>query len=90
MDYINAYTKLFRLINHIFDFLTAHIGAFGHPAVSYTHLVYEFDILKTRLREMAFLTKGLKISLTDLRGEEPHTRTFHYEGGIRELSLIHI
>ena len=31
MDYINAYTKLFRLINHIFDFLTAHIGAFGHP-----------------------------------------------------------
>ena len=45
--------------------------------------VYEFDILKTRLREMAFLTKGLKISLTDLRGEEPHTRTFHYEGGIR-------
>ena len=47
--------------------------------------VYEFDILKTRLREMAFLTKGLKISLTDLRGEEPHTRTFHYEGGIREF-----
>ena len=42
-------------------------------------------ILKTRLREMAFLTKGLKISLTDLRGEEPHTRTFHYEGGIREF-----
>lgn len=34
---------------------------------------------------MAFLTKGLKISLTDLRGEEPHTRTFHYEGGIREF-----
>ena len=47
--------------------------------------VYEFDISKTRLREMAFLTKGLKISLTDLRGEEPHTRTFHYEGGIREF-----
>ena len=47
--------------------------------------VYEFDILKTRLREMAFLTKGLKISLTDLRGEEPHTRTFHYEGGIKEF-----
>ncbi len=47
--------------------------------------VYEFDILKTRLREMAFLTKGLKISLTDLRGEEHHTRTFHYEGGIREF-----
>ena len=47
--------------------------------------VYEFDILKTRLREMAFLTKGLKISLTDDRGEEPYTKIFHYEGGIQEF-----
>lgn len=47
--------------------------------------VYEFDILKTRLREMAFLTKGLKISLTDERGEEPYTKVFHYEGGIQEF-----
>ncbi len=47
--------------------------------------VYEFDILKTRLREMAFLTKGLKISLTDDRGEEPYTKMFHYEGGIQEF-----
>lgn len=47
--------------------------------------VYEFDILKTRLREMAFLTKGLKISLTDDRGEEPYTKVFHYEGGIQEF-----
>ena len=47
--------------------------------------VYEFDILKTRLREMAFLTKGLKISLTDDRGEEPYTKVFHYGGGIQEF-----
>ena len=47
--------------------------------------VYEFDILKTRLREMAFLTKGLKISLTDERGEEPYTKVFHYGGGIQEF-----
>lgn len=47
--------------------------------------VYEFGILKTRLREMAFLTKGLKISLTDERGEEPYTKVFHYEGGIQEF-----
>ena len=50
--------------------------------------VYEFDVLKQRLREMAFLTKGLKIVLTDLRveeGEEAVVREFHYEGGIKEF-----
>ena len=47
--------------------------------------VYDFDILKTRLREMAFLTKGLKITLRDEREEEPVEKTFHYEGGIREF-----
>jgi len=47
--------------------------------------VYEYDILKQRLREMAFLTKGLKITLRDLRPEEPHEQTFHYEGGIKEF-----
>lgn len=47
--------------------------------------VYEFDVLKQRLREMAFLTKNLRIELSDLRGEEPVERVFHYEGGIREF-----
>ncbi len=47
--------------------------------------VFNFDILKTRLREMAFLTKGLKIVLTDLREDNPKTREFHYEGGIKEF-----
>ena len=50
--------------------------------------VFEFDVLKQRLREMAFLTKGLKIILTDLRteeGQEPVVREFHYEGGIKEF-----
>lgn len=46
---------------------------------------FDFDTLRTRLREMAFLTKGLKIVLTDLRGEEPKTKEFHYEGGIKEF-----
>ena len=46
--------------------------------------VYDFNILKTRLREMAFLTKNLKIVLKDDR-EEKQERTFHYEGGIREF-----
>ena len=50
--------------------------------------VFEFDVLKQRLREMAFLTKGLKIILTDLRteeGQDPVVREFHYEGGIKEF-----
>lgn len=47
--------------------------------------VFDFKILKTRLRETAFLTKGLRIVLTDLRGEEPNEKVFHYEGGIREF-----
>ena len=46
---------------------------------------YDFDTLKQRLREMAFLTKNLKIVLTDNRLEEPHVKEFHYEGGIKEF-----
>ena len=46
--------------------------------------VFDFAILKQRLREMAFLTKDLKIVLTDKRAEEEVSMTFHYEGGIRE------
>ncbi len=46
--------------------------------------VFEYKVLKQRLREIAFLTKGLRISLTDLREEEPIVTSFHYEGGIRE------
>ena len=54
--------------------------------------VYDYDILKQRLRETAFLTKNLKIILRDLREEDPetgetkvHEKIFHYEGGIKEF-----
>ena len=46
--------------------------------------VYDFDILKIRLRETAFLTKALKITLIDNR-EEKRKMSFHYEGGIKEF-----
>ena len=48
--------------------------------------VYDFEVLQQRLREMAFLTKNLKIVLRDLRPEEkPIEKTYHYEGGIKEF-----
>lgn len=48
--------------------------------------VYDYDILKQRLREMAFLTKNLKIILRDTRPEDGIIeKTFHYEGGIKEF-----
>jgi len=47
--------------------------------------VFEYDTLKTRLRETAFLTKGLKIVLKDDRDDHKQEKTFHYEGGIKEF-----
>jgi DNA gyrase subunit B len=47
--------------------------------------VYDFDLLKNRLQEMAFLTKGLYISLEDKRAGEKQKEEFHYEGGIVEF-----
>lgn len=47
--------------------------------------VYEYNILKSRLREMAFLTKGIKIVLKDVREGIEQERVFHYEGGIKEF-----
>ena len=45
-------------------------------------LEYQFEVLENRFREMAFLTKGLKISIEDLREETPKSATFHFEGGL--------
>ena len=50
----------------------------------FEEIVFDYDTLRQRLREMAFLTKGLKIILIDRRLEEPKIRSFHYEGGIKE------
>ena len=47
--------------------------------------VFDFNVLKQRLREMAFLTKNIKIVLRDDRPEEPIEKMFHYEGGIKEF-----
>lgn len=59
------------------------------PTIFTETTVFEFDVLKQRLREMAFLTKGLRIVLRDERVNEempePKEREFYYEGGIKEF-----
>ena len=47
--------------------------------------IFDYDTLKQRLRETAFLTKGLKITLTDEREDPTREHSFHYEGGIKEF-----
>ena len=47
--------------------------------------VYDYEILRTRMREEAFLNAGLQIRIADLRAEEPQEETMRYEGGIREF-----
>ena len=47
--------------------------------------IFDYDTLKQRFREMAFLTKGLRIVIRDERQEEPVEKSFHYEGGIKEF-----
>ena len=50
-------------------------------------LVYDYTILRDRMREEAFLNAGLSITITDDRGEEPVSKTMCYEGGIREFAV---
>ena len=58
---------------------------FFPDAEIFEETVFDYDVLKQRFREMAFLTKGLKIVLRDWREEELREHTFHYEGGIKEF-----
>ncbi|MBQ6013633.1 MAG: DNA topoisomerase (ATP-hydrolyzing) subunit B [Firmicutes bacterium] len=50
--------------------------------------VYSFDVLQQRMREMAFLNKGIRISLTDKREGREKSEVYHYEGGIREYVMF--
>ena len=63
-------------------------GSFTHfwpdPEI-FDETVYDYDTLQRRLREMAFLNKGLRISLEDKRPGKEKQESFHYEGGIKEF-----
>ena len=58
---------------------------FMPDATIFETLEFDFDTLRNRLREMAFLTKGLKITLADKRAGKEKEREFFYEGGIKEF-----
>ena len=58
---------------------------FFPDAEIFEETVFDYSVLKQRLREMAFLTRGLRIVLRDWREEPLREHTFHYEGGIKEF-----
>lgn len=64
---------------------TGTIVTFSPDESIFEETVFDYDVLKQRLREMAFLTKNLKIVLKDDRTEPQTSHTFHYEGGIKEF-----
>jgi DNA gyrase subunit B len=51
----------------------------------FTERDYNFDTIANRLRELAFLNRGLRITITDERGAEPHREEYHYEGGLTQF-----
>ncbi len=65
--------------------VTGTVVTFFPDATIFDEIEFDYDTLKTRLREMAFLTKGLKISLIDERTEETRKQEFQYDGGIKEF-----
>jgi DNA gyrase subunit B len=54
------------------------------PEIFKETTVYDYETLATRLRELAYLNRGIRLTLTDERGDEVHSDTYYYEGGIRE------
>jgi DNA gyrase subunit B len=58
---------------------------FSPDPTIFTDLVYDYDILATRLRELAFLNKGVTISFTDERPDPVRSETFHAKGGLKEF-----
>ncbi len=78
-------TKKLEVIGTCSEDETGTMVTFMPDDTIFEETVFDYDTLKTRLRETAFLTKNLKIILRDTRGEEPVERTFHYEGGIKEF-----
>ncbi|WP_026391962.1 DNA topoisomerase (ATP-hydrolyzing) subunit B [Haploplasma modicum] len=56
------------------------------PTIFIETQVYDYERLRHRIQQLAFLNRGIKISIKDLRGEETHEATYHYEGGLIEYA----
>lgn len=54
------------------------------PLIFTETTIYDYEILRSRIQQLAFLNKGIRISIRDLRHEEPVENVYHYEGGIKE------
>ena len=80
----NSCNKL-KVIGDCYPEKTGTRVQFKPDGTIFEDTVFEYDTLKTRLRETAFLTKGLKIVLKDDRDDHKQEKTFHYEGGIKEF-----
>ena len=76
--------KPLEIIGQCDENKTGTVVTFMPDDTIFEETIFDYNTLKQRLREMAFLTKNLKIVLTDNRPEEPVTESFHYEGGIKE------
>ena len=74
-----------KVIGECGDYKHGTKVTFQPDASIFEETEYDYDTLKQRLRETAFLTKGLRIVLSDVRGEEPRVHEFHYAGGIKEF-----
>ncbi len=74
-----------RVIGDSPDGRTGTVVTFAPDPTIFEDVVFDYGILRQRLRETAFLTKGIKITLTDRRENPVRTDTFHYEGGIKEF-----
>ena len=64
---------------------TGSTTQFWPDPTMFTELNFDYDTLKHRLREMAFLTKGINITLADEREGKKKKESFHYEGGLKEF-----
>ncbi|MBA5963378.1 DNA topoisomerase (ATP-hydrolyzing) subunit B [Weissella cibaria] len=87
MDFERGHVKT-SMHNVLVDDAPVSRGTIVHflpdPDIFRETTVYDYKILMNRVRELAFLNKGLRISIADNRPDEPISESFHYEGGIKE------
>ena len=86
MDFERGYTKTkLKVLKDVRKNETGTTVYFKPDAQIFTELVYEFDTLAMRLRELSFLNKGVVITLKDERPEQQKEETFHAKGGLKEF-----